>query len=1010
MVRDGYYADAVDTYLNVLAEHPGNGTCLRRLLQHAAEAALDVRAMTLSTQLAQAATAGTPTKGRTAAVVARAHAISARALADAGRTAEATNSLEKAQHLSHNHRSTARYVKWTAVNLALASRPISSTDDLIENDVREIGRQGIRHLLDAEISLLYLGQGRMLCTQGMHREAVRLYAEAAKRIGVEPHLFPDKWHPFVTGDGRWQIPPEWHLWCRAWASAVAGLGGCLVHLGGQPDDQTRDSLSTALSLAVALGAAEIAVALALDLETLDTRDVPGRIKPPAPITKALSLADYHLFTFVDITTQQRWTALRRRLRSRGIDSDGPDPAEADVSAPWPLAAHRLPRLVEAGTASLKLFDRLAQARSGALGTATLSVAHAALRDLLARIHVRPYDGPDGGRVKEAVLELTAALEGIGSDRRLDVSHWANDSAAQTGFTPAATKALTHPPSETLERVLAHAEVLAGGRAIGTLDVLAATSTIDAADWTAFLVGAGVGPPAIKAEPGEGATPLVVGGREVMITERLFESILRGERLAASLNDETVRACHVVYGLLTDRRTVACQWLLEGGCSQHELVALLGSRVFGIDLPTVDGHTGPPPTRTAPPRSTSSSEGSDQPAQRPTGGQAGPCGRGSEDASAPGRRVSIPASQIAESSGEQPHLVIQNPGRGRSWRRTRLVRWSPDGNRLATHDIVRTSKAVRIWDMSTGAVLRVLEDTRKVCATSWSPDGTRLATGVESRLFQLGKGVRLWDATTGVLLWALDQGSEGIRQRGPFPQDWSDEPVSWSPDGSRLAVTDGRVDFKYVVHILEARTGSVLRTIAKTQWAMWSPDGRWLATSTGRTLTVWDAQADARAYAIDDLADAATSRWSPSGTMLAALRRGTGFYVGIWDAGTGASLRVLSRPVGSYGNALSWSPDSSLLAITHDRRSSVFDTRSGDFVFAVEDVESMTWSPDSSQLATVHWNGRETARAGEAKIWDAATGALLRTLADTLWLAWSPDGTQLAVTRTDRTIRVWRIAR
>jgi WD40 repeat protein len=1007
MVRDGYYADALDAYLEIIAAHPKEGACVWRLLQHAAEAALDARAFTLSTELARAATAEHDTllPGRTAPVVARAFAINAAALAGTGQTTEAQSSLAKAQQIIHNHRPTSRYVKWTAVSLAVASRPMSSTDDLIEVNVREIRRQDIRHLVDAEISTLYLDQAGMLCGRGMHKEAARLYGEAAKRTGVEPHVRPGAWQPFVTSDGRWQIPPEWHAWCRIWASAVAGLGSCLVHLGEQPDDHTRDSLFRALSLAVPLGLADVAVALALDLETLGTRDIPGRINPPAPMVKALNSADYHLFTFADVTTQQRWQAIYQRLASRKADQDGSDPADRDTTAPWPLSADRLSQLVEAGKASLALLNRLAKSRPSALDM-PLSVAHATLRDLLAAIQVRRYEAQDVELAKAAVLELTAVVEGMAPDHRLNLSRWSTDSHPQAGFTPRVRKAFAHPSSETLERILTHAHGLATGRAVGTLDFLAAASAIDSADWTAFLVGAGVGlPAATKAEPVEGATAIAVGDQEILITGPLFESILRGEQLAASLDDESLQACHVVYGLLTDRRAAASQWLSSGGCSQHELITLLGSRVFATDLPTVDIGTGASSAMAPARESSSYKEDPGVSVPHSTSSRAISGSSGSQ--STAGQSTCGTGSHVAEFTEELLRLVLPSPGRFRSWWRTRLVRWSPDGSFLATHDIAREGKTVLIWDISTGEEVRALRDDRKVYATSWSPDSTRLVTGI-SRVFQTGEGVRLWDTTTGTRLWSLDKGSEWMRKSGPYPVDWSDEPVSWSPDGSQLAVADSHAEFQPVVRILEARTGSVLRTIADARWAMWSPDDVRFATAsrTRKVLVVWDEQTDTPVYTINDLADSVTSRWSPCGNLLAAFRRGAGDYVGIWDAATGTPLRALSKPVGSYQSSLSWSPDSSLLVVRHNRRLSAFEASTGDFVFDVGDVESIAWSPDSRRLATMHWKSRETVSAGEARIWDVATGSLEHTISDTLWLSWSPDGAHLAATGTDRRIRIW----
>jgi hypothetical protein len=168
------------------------------------------------------------------------------------------------------------------------------------------------------------------------------------------------------------------------------------------------------------------------------------------------------------------------------------------------------------------------------------------------------------------------------------SHWTSDGLPRKDLTPRPRMAFSRPPSEVLEGVLTHAGALSGNRVVGTVEFLAATSALDNGDWTAFLVGACVGPPTVnnREQEGEG-TAAITGDPDVLITDRLFESIVRGERLATLLNDESLQPRHVIYGTLTDKRTAACQLLMEGGCDQHQLVDLLGTRVFATDLQTVD---------------------------------------------------------------------------------------------------------------------------------------------------------------------------------------------------------------------------------------------------------------------------------------------------------------------------------------------------------------------------------------------------------------------------------------
>ena len=87
---------------------------------------------------------------------------------------------------------------------------------------------------------------------------------------------------------------------------------------------------------------------------------------------------------------------------------------------------------------------------------------------------------------------------------------------------------------------------------------------------------------------------------------------------------------------------------------------------------------------------------------------------------------------------------------------------------------------------------------------------------------------------------------------------------------------------------------------------------------------------------------------------------------VWDAETGAALRVLRGHVG--------------------------------------DVYSIAWSPGGRRLATV-------SVGKTVRVWDAGTGAELHVLSDASWvvlIAWSPGGRRLATAYDNSTARVWAV--
>src|SRR5215813_9088809 len=189
------------------------------------------------------------------------------------------------------------------------------------------------------------------------------------------------------------------------------------------------------------------------------------------------------------------------------------------------------------------------------------------------------------------------------------------------------------------------------------------------------------------------------------------------------------------------------------------------------------------------------------------------------------------------TGYSLHFVkIWDVASGKLLRTVEAVPWlvsvafSPDGKVLASRSASgRDNGAVKLWDLATGAQLRMLAghcctplETVASNVVAFGPDGRTLVTA------DRGGTVTLWDPSTGKELRALTGHSAPVKS------------IALSADGKLVAVgsDDSKVRLWDVSTDAEART---LRGHSRGVWSLaFSPDGKTLASgSLDGTVKLWN---------------------------------------------------------------------------------------------------------------------------------------------------------------------------
>jgi Tol biopolymer transport system component len=317
-------------------------------------------------------------------------------------------------------------------------------------------------------------------------------------------------------------------------------------------------------------------------------------------------------------------------------------------------------------------------------------------------------------------------------------------------------------------------------------------------------------------------------------------------------------------------------------------------------------------------------------------------------------------------------------------------WSPDGRSIAVYASTGSQAGLYVVDVATGGSRYLGAFLGPVLL--WSPDGSRLLVSDPGS----GPGARPRQL---VVVDAASGESQALGTDALYAQ--------WGPDGERVAVSGATCEAGQQRSVYDLRTGTITPLAATYPDASvyLSPDWKRIAYFKERIYHVDQAPADGTLYIANFNGTAgrelfrppggtwpSAPLWSPDGESIVYNgRERAGVYL--------VSVDKDSEPVtlvepGHYGWAWEWSPDSTRVVVDEDQTAFVYDLRDGTRT-VLEAPTNASWSPDSSRIAGVVQSGDERG------VWitTLASRAITKVPVDPsvlpMMTKWSPDGRSIA---------------
>jgi WD40 repeat protein len=310
---------------------------------------------------------------------------------------------------------------------------------------------------------------------------------------------------------------------------------------------------------------------------------------------------------------------------------------------------------------------------------------------------------------------------------------------------------------------------------------------------------------------------------------------------------------------------------------------------------------------------------------------------------------------------QKDAILEIPFSASHQSNVNIVRWSPDGEWLASGD---DDGVVKVWSLKQRGVARHLDAGSPLHGLRASPDGKWISAGTED-----GR-VLLWNTGTQLIEYEIKNGNKVVNC------------IAWQPEKDTFACADANG----TIHLYGPPWQKPYQDLASDHgeiWQLaWSPGGQTLFfTSQDGTVNSWNPKNQASEVVHTGVPPALGLAVSPDGARLAM--SSTDGYITVQRVADGQILAHYKAHADSIG-CLAWSPNGRQIASAgNDGLVALSDPDTGT---VIQLLKTPTAASDAVYVETVAFSpdGTEIAAAGQAAagqpayihIWCAATGKAL----------------------------------